>query len=160
MARQLVAALVLCLCAAGAAFAQSQFPTPAYNSVVRGTAILVPNGQSLGGQPVMAPPSANNPMAIQQNPASGGGSVTPVTLGTSSTQVLAAVTARKFLAIDNESTGAAIACALGTSAALNTAGSFTIEPGWTRTWDGSFVPSDAVNCIAAVGSTPVTVEAN
>ncbi|HEV2303336.1 MAG TPA: hypothetical protein VGR91_17350 [Stellaceae bacterium] len=159
MVRQFVAALTLCL-SASVAFAQSQFPTPAPNSVVRGTVMLIPNGQSLGGQPVMAPPTATNPLPIQQNPSSGSGSVTAVTLGTISTQVLAAVTSRKFLSIDNESASAAIACALGTAAAINAAGSFTIEPGWTRTWDGSFVPSDAVNCIAASGSTPVTVEAN
>lgn len=159
MARQFVAALALCLCA-GVAFAQSQFPTPAANSVVRGTAILVPNGQTVGGQPVMAPPSATNPMVTQQAPASGSGSVAAATVGTSSTQLLPPASSRKFLAIDNESTSAAIACALGTTAAINTAGSFTIEPGWTRTWSGSFVPSDAVNCIATVGATPVTVEAD
>lgn len=159
MARRSLAALVLCL-SAGTALAQSQFPTPAVNSVVRGTAILIPNGQSIGGQPVMAPPSPTNPMAIQQNPASASGSVLGATVGTSSTQVLAAAAARKFLAIDNESTTAAIACAFGATAALNTAGSFTIEPGWTRTWGGSFVPSDAVNCIAASGSAPVTLEAD
>jgi hypothetical protein len=159
MARQFFAALALCLCA-GVAFAQSQFPTPAANSVVRGTAILVPNGQTVGGQPVMAPPSATSPMATQQTPNSGSGSVTAVTLGTGSTQVLAAVTSRKFLAIDNESTSAAIACAFGATASIDTAGSFTIQPGLTRTWDGSFVPSDAVNCVAAAGATPVTVEAD
>ena len=148
-------------CAAHAAAAQSQFPTSAPASVVPGTAMLIANGLTVGGQPEMAPVSLTNPLPVVPLPNSGAGSTSAVTVGTSSAPALgAAVGGRKFLAIDNESQTATLACAFGAAAALNTAGSFTIPPGFTRTWDGTFVPNDAVNCIASAGSTPVTIEAN
>jgi hypothetical protein len=53
-----------------------------------------------------------------------------------------------------------IVCAFGATAVLNTAGSFTIQPGNTRTWSSYPVPADAVNCISSVASSPATVEAN
>lgn len=87
------------------------------------------------------------------------GSVSAATIGASSAQVLAAAP-RRLLAIDNESASATIACAFGTTAGINTAGSFTIPPGVTRVWSSYPVPADAVNCIASAASTPATVEAN
>lgn len=141
--------------------AQSQFPTPGGRSAVPGVAILVPNGATgPGGQTVMGPPSSSNPLTATIQPNSKTSSVTAATVGTSSKQILPpAPTGRILLAIDNESTSATIACALGSTAALNSAGSFTIPAESTRVWDGNFVPSDAVDCIADGASTPVTLEA-
>jgi hypothetical protein len=160
--RQLQRLLVLLpavLLAAGPALAQSQFPTPAASAPVSSTAILVPNGTISGGQPVMAPPSAANPLAAQQIPVSAAGAVTAATIGTASAQVIAATTARKVLAIHNQSATATVSCAFGTTALAGAAGSWDIPPQQTLTWSESFVPPDAVNCLASAAATPVTVEA-
>ena len=104
-----------------------------------------------------------DPVAAQMiiAPSSSADNTIAATVGVTSAQVVAvSATRRVIVAIDNESTSATIACAFGATAALNTAGSFTIPPGVTRVWDGTFVPSDAINCIASAGSTPVTVEAH
>lgn len=153
-------AIALAIAACGqTAVAQSQFPTNAPASVVPGTAMLIPNGTTSGGQPVMAPVGIANPMPVVALPSNGAGSASGLTVGITSSQALgAAVIGRKFLAIDNESTTATVACAFGAPAAINAAGSFTIPPGFTRTWDGTFVPNDAVSCIASAGATPVTIE--
>lgn len=87
------------------------------------------------------------------------GTVSGATVGTASAQILAPA-ARRFLAIDNESTTATVACAFGGAAAINSAGSFTIPPGVTRTWRDYPVPADAVACIASAAGAPLTVEAN
>lgn len=159
--RAVLAALAAGCGAVSIALAQSQFPTGAPSDKVSAFAIVVPNGQTFGGQPVMAPASPTNPLPVLTLPASTTGSTDAVTVGTTSSQALAAAAGiRRFLAIDNESMTAAIACAFGGAAALNTAGSWTIPPGMTRTWNGTFVPSDAVNCIASAAGTPVTVEAD
>ena len=65
---------------------------------------------------------------------------------------------RTFLAIDNESASDTIACSFIGTAALNSAGSWTIPPMNTRTWAGSAVPYGAINCISSGTSTPISVE--
>lgn len=91
--------------------------------------------------------------------------ITAATVGTSSTQALAAaVGPRTFLSIDNESTAAAVACSFGGTAALNTAGDYTVPAGTTRTWTANFswrpLSGAALNCIASGASTPVTIESD
>jgi hypothetical protein len=64
-----------------------------------------------------------------------------------------------LLAIDNESTTATIACAFGaTTAATNTAGSFTMPPQTTRVWSSYPIPTEAMNCISSASSSPATIE--
>lgn len=87
------------------------------------------------------------------------GSVSAKTITSSSAQVLAAAT-RQLLAISNESTTATIACAFGATAAINTAGSFTLIPGQTRIWNSYPVPADIFNCISSAATSAATVEAN
>ena len=86
--------------------------------------------------------------------------VIAVTVGTSSAQALATPTiAYRMLAIDNESTTATIACAFGGTAALNTAGSYTISSSLTRVWMApGWSMNQAINCISDTASTPVTIE--
>jgi len=89
--------------------------------------------------------------------------ITAATVTNASTQMLAAVTgSRLFLAINNESTTATIACAFSATAAANTAGSYTIGPGVTRTWGPGTaevpVPGGAVNCISSAATSPATIE--
>jgi Zn-dependent alcohol dehydrogenase len=161
------------------ASAQSAFPTAAGGMMVPGTALLVPNGQGgAGAGPVVAPVSPSNPLAVAcvsgcntgtvavsgtvaPAPASGPAGASGCIVGTSSAQCAAAVAGRRLLAIDNESPTATIACAFGNmTPALNTAGSWTIPPQSVRDWSGSYVPNDAVNCVASAAGTPVTIEAN
>lgn len=94
--------------------------------------------------------------------ASGVRTITAVTIAASSAQAIASSAGgRMFLSINNESTTATIACAFGATAAINTAGSYTISPGQGRTWTGSRdfpLKGDAINCIASAASTPATFE--
>ena len=108
-----------------------------------------------------------NPTAFYANsgspPASGTGGFNAVTAGITSAKALpAAPHTCTLIEIDNESSAASIAACFGSSctAALNTAGSFTIAPGTTRIWSGPYVPADQINIIASAASTPVTIEAH
>ena len=85
------------------------------------------------------------------------GTVSAATITNTSATVVAAAT-RRFLLIENESSAATIACSFGGTAALNTAGSFTILPNTSRKWSDYPVPSEALNCISGVASSPATVE--
>lgn len=109
------------------------------------------------------PVSTTSPLPVSGGstpaPNTGTGSYMAVTVGVASAQALAAGAATKYLQIFNASATATIACRLGAAAVLNGAGSITLPPQWAATWDGSFVPSDAVNCIASVASTPATIGA-
>lgn len=85
------------------------------------------------------------------------------TVGTGSTACLNANTTAPYRAItvDNESTTATIAVTDdGTTPAINTAGSYTIPPGQTRSWPTgpniTFV--GPLNVIGSAASTPVTVK--
>lgn len=68
------------------------------------------------------------------------------------------------LSVNNESSTASIACALGNAtAALNTAGSYTIPPGATLLWsldsrNGRQVFAGVLNCISSVATSPATIE--
>jgi len=86
--------------------------------------------------------------------------ITAATVGTSSAQALAAGT-RISLNIQNVSATASVGCRPdGGTAALNTAGTYMIGPLGGITWGPVTVPAGAVNCIASVASTPVTIEAH
>jgi hypothetical protein len=82
--------------------------------------------------------------------------VTAATVGTSSAQAVASAT-WTYVAIDNESASASVACSFGGTAALNSAGSWTVPPSQTRIWVPGTAPSGAINCIASAVSTPVTI---
>jgi hypothetical protein len=100
--------------------------------------------------------SRNAPTMI---PASTTGSVTAATIGVAHAQVLAAAAnGRRLLAIANQSATATIACSAGGTAALNTAGSYTIPPLNILTWNGTSVPADAIDCISDTASTPATFQ--
>ena len=116
--------------------------------------------QSPGYVPESAPGvpySASNPIPSGSVPTGGTGSYSAATIGAASGQAVAAGTAVVFLDLVNQSATATIACAFGAPAVLNGAGSITIPPLWHRSWEGSFVPTDAVNCIASAAATPATI---
>lgn len=89
-----------------------------------------------------------------------GGTVSPVTVTSTSAMAIPANPHRQYLAIDNESSTATIACSFGGTAALNTAGSFTFTSGTTRVWNSVPVPTEQVNCISSASTSPATVETN
>ena len=68
------------------------------------------------------------------------------------------------LSIDNESSSATIACALNNStAAINTAGSYTMPPNTTRLWsldsrNERQVFAGVLNCISSAATSPATIE--
>ena len=103
------------------------------------------------------PYSASSPIPSAIVPSSGAGNYAAATIGVASAQAVAASTATVFLDLVNESATATIACAFGAPAVLNGAGSITLPPLWHRSWEGSFVPTDAVNCISSVAATPATI---
>ena len=101
--------------------------------------------------------------------ACGAGGIQPCTVGVGAGTVLNAYsgggTGYKQIAVDNESATASIAVCWGAGCtpALNTAGSFTLPPGTTRSWaipygsEGGF--NDPISAIASGAATPVTVQA-
>ncbi len=102
-------------------------------------------------------PESSPGVPYTNTPLKGTGAYSAVTVGASSAQALAAATATVFLDIVNESASATVACAFGATAVINGAGAITLPPLWHRSWEGTFVPTDAVNCIASAGSTPATI---
>jgi hypothetical protein len=92
-------------------------------------------------------------------PATAAATVGAVTVTSSSAQALAGAS-RKYLLIKNESASAFIACRFAGTAALNTAGSITLAPYAGFTWESSYVPSDAVNCISSAATSPATFVSN
>lgn len=79
------------------------------------------------------------------------------TLTTSPTTVVAAGY-HKLVAVDNES-AVAVACSYIGTPAVNTAGSWTIPAGSTRTWSSeAAIPKTVLQCVAASATAAVTVE--
>lgn len=77
---------------------------------------------------------------------------------TSSSVEYSATAPRQLIAISNESTTATIACRFGGTAAINTAGSWTIPAGATRVWSSPPIPSDSFKCISSAATSPATLE--
>lgn len=108
-----------------------------------------------GGTPV----PISGSISANTTPTNGTGAYGGVTVTNTSTEMVPAGTAIVFLQIKNESPTATIACNLGLPAVINGAGSITLTPGGSATWDGSYVPGDAVNCISSAASSPATIGA-
>lgn len=74
-------------------------------------------------------------------------------LGTSSTQLVAANAQRKYLIIENVGT-VNIGCSY-TTAVIGGAGTVTLVPNGSWTFEGNFIYTGAIKCIAASGSSNV-----
>ncbi len=117
-----------------------------------------------------APCTASNPFpttgaggTVTAVPTTGTGGQNAVTVTNSSASLLAARTAPKYaLSVKNESTTASIAFCFGAActAALNTAGSTTIQPGFMWSASPAFVPLDQINGISSGTTSPATITAN
>ena len=91
------------------------------------------------------------------------GAYASATVGTTDSTILAAGTAYYLLDIINDSPSATICVNFGATATISgttcAAGEITLSPLWHRSWEGSFIPTDAVHAIASAASTPVSVGA-
>lgn len=114
------------------------------------------NITGVGGNAVTTTLPISGTVTATSSPATGVAITTSASVGVASAQALASG-ARKYLLLNNESASAFVACAFAGSAALNTAGSITLAPYQSFTWESSFVPNDAVNCIASAAATPLTI---
>jgi hypothetical protein len=89
------------------------------------------------------------------------GAYASVTVGTVDSTILAANTAFYFLDVVNASATATICLNFGAAATITgtqcAAGEIALPPLWHRSWEGSFVPSDAIHAIASAASTPASV---
>lgn len=119
--------------------------------------IVGPLGQTTMSASVPVTLASNqSSVGVTATPASAAATTTSVSVGVSSAQALAGGT-RKYLSLANQSATAVVACALAGTAVLNAAGSLTLPPYSSYTWESSYVPSDAVNCIASAATTPLTI---
>ena len=116
------------------------------------------------------PCTASNPLpttgaggTVTAVPTTGTGGQNSVSVTNSSGSILAARTAPKYaLSVKNESTTASIAFCFGASctAALNTAGSITIPPGFMWSDSPAFIHLDQINGISSGTTSPATITAN
>ena len=85
------------------------------------------------------------------------GAYSSVTVGTSDSTIVAAGTAFYFLDIINASPSATICINFGATATISgttcAAGEITLPPLWHRSWEGSFIPTDAIHAIASARKT-------
>lgn len=90
---------------------------------------------------------------------SGGGAFVGTTVATTHGLIRAADKTRVYLMLHNPSAagGNTIYCSFGGTSTVAGAGTLSIAPGQYVTWENSFVPNDAIDCIAATGSTPLTM---
>lgn len=123
----------------------------------------VPGAQQmcLNGSGVSAPCGSGGTTTLV--PTVGTGAYAAATVGASDSTVLAASTATVFLDLVNDSATATVCINLGATATITgtqcAAGEITLPPLWHRSWEGNFVPTDAVHAIASAASTQVAVGA-
>ena len=155
MLKRILIALAFIL-AGAPAYAQSTWPTP--QTPTGGPTVTGGVGLCLNASGQAVPCGASTPGYTIVLPSYGTGGWTAATIGVTSAQVLAADSTRKStLAIQNVSTTATIACSFSGAAALNTAGSFTIQPSSMLSFSTNYVPQEAMTCISSAASTPATV---
>jgi len=127
------------------------------------------SGRYVSGLPAPQSSGADIPFAVDQygrslvvsQPSSGSGAFSGAAVGTSAASILSASVASQFLTIINLSQSATVCLKFGGTATISgtqcAAGEIPLLPLNHVTWDGNFVPTDAVSAIASAASTPVTV---
>lgn len=100
--------------------------------------------------------TATNALPVVQTPQTGTGSYFATIILTSSTQVITAATATSFIEVNNQS-AVNIACRFGAAAIISGAGSINIPTLSSRKWDGTFIPTDALNCISQTSNAKATI---
>ena len=83
--------------------------------------------------------------------------------GIADATVLPAGRAAYFLDIVNVSATATVCVAFGVAATISanqcSAGEIVLPPLWHRSWEGAFVPTDAVHVISSAAGTPISIGA-
>lgn len=128
-------------------------------AVLAGAAHAQTFDPTTGQQIVQCPtcPGGSSPSTVTSKPTVGTGAYSGTTVGTSSSTATI-TTPTVFLDIVNASATATVAFCFGAcTAVINGNGSITLPPNWHRSWEGTFVPTDAVHWIASVAATPVSV---
>lgn len=91
------------------------------------------------------------------------GAYSATTVGTTDDPIISAGALFYFLDIVNNSPTATICVNFGAAATISGttcgAGEVTLPPLWHRSWENSFLPTDAIHIIASATSTPITVGA-
>lgn len=92
-------------------------------------------------------------------PSTGTVAFTGVTVGTAHGNVMAANQVSLYLMLHNPSALGAntVYCSFGGTATVAGAGTLSISPGQYVTFEGSYAPRDAVDCIATGANTPLTI---
>lgn len=124
--------------------------------IYRATPPVLTNGQQVGQQ--------CNPSGVPViGPTNSAGAYSAQTVGTSASTIIVASACKVFCDVYNTSSTATICINVGAAATISNgscaAGEITLPPLWHRSWEGTYVPSDAVSAIASAASTPATVGA-
>jgi hypothetical protein len=89
------------------------------------------------------------------------GAYSAATVGTSASTIVAAGAARVFLDLFNTSATATVCINIGATATITgtqcAAGEITLPPLSNKTWEGSYVPSDAISAIASASGTQFAI---
>jgi len=89
------------------------------------------------------------------------GAYVSASIGVADTLILAAAAGAYFLDVANLSSTATICISFGAPATISgsqcSAGEIALPPLWHRSWEGTFVPTDAVHAIASGAATPMSV---
>ena len=94
-------------------------------------------------------------------PNAGSGAYVSATIGVSDAILLSAGAGAYFLDVANLSATATICISFGSTATISgsqcAAGEIALPPLWHRSWEGTFVPTDAVHEISNGAATPMSV---
>lgn len=100
---------------------------------------------------------------VLPTPTNSTGAYTAATITAADTTILAASTAKVFLDLVNDSSTATICINFGAVATITgtacSAGEVTLPPLFHRSWEGNFVPADAIHAIASAASVAAAVGA-
>lgn len=158
-------AAILALCVAAPSQAQS---APNYadvytacNSATYAVGQTRPITQTPGGLLCVPVASGGTTTILPTNSA---GAYSAITIGSSASTIVAATACKVFCDVVNNSATATVCLNVGGTATAPTAGvcpagEIGLPPGWHRSWEADYVPSDAISAISSAASTPATVGA-
>lgn len=128
---------------------------------MRQRSLLILAAFLLLGSPAWAQATKGSPSSLNAytEPSTGTTAFSGATVGTTHGQVLGAGQVSVYLFLGNPSAagGNTVYCRFGGTATVAGAGTISIAPGQSYTWESSYAPRDAVDCVATGASTPLTI---
>lgn len=115
------------------------------------------------GDPIVPPSGSQLPASLGQNgglktESVGGGALTnrsgTITAGATAQSMMSANAARRYLLIQNPTTGSESFWINFTTTAVQSQPSIEVAPGVTFIWEGTFIPTEAISVIASTTATP------